>query len=154
MMVLNLLLQPEFSSPSDHQCIHPPRRSSVSSSRSDRSPRKKNTAGGIGNSSVKSTANAEYVQRSAAEEARLEGGALAAKAVGRDAAAVEGAAAEAGAENAEAAAAEELSLRHQDGAAGEEKEEGEPGAHLVAHVLHSVGQVGIRPSEMSGRLRQ
>ena len=78
----------------------------VSSSHCDRSPRKKEAARRVGwlarATRYFSTANAEYVQGSATEEAPLEGGALPAeaarRAVGRHAATVEGGAAEAAAE--------------------------------------------------------
>ena len=79
-----------------------------------------------------SIASMENLQRTAAEDARLEGGALPAqaarRAVRRGAAAAEDGTA---AEYPEAAAAEELRLRREDGAGGEEEEEGQQGgAHL------------------------
>ena len=80
-----------------------------------------------------SIASMENLQRTAAEDARLEGGALPAqaarRAVRRGAAAAEDGTA--AAEYPEAAAAEELRLRREDGAGGEEAEEGQQGgAHL------------------------
>ena len=82
------------------------------------------------------SAGEEDAQRSAEEEARFEGGALAAEAVGRDAPAVEGgAAAEQASEE-----ASELGLRKR-GGEPEEENEGEPAcAHLAARVRR--GEVG------------
>ena len=117
--------------------IYPQGRSAgVSSSHRDRSPGERegkrrrhvvrNTVGSF------SIASMENLQRPAAEDARLEGGALPAqaarRAVRRGAAAAEDGTA---AEYPEAAAAEELRLRREDGAGGEEAEEGQQGgAHL------------------------
>ena len=81
------------------------------------------------------SAGAGDAQRSAEEEARFEGAALAAEAVGRDAPAVEGgAAAEEASEQ-----ASELRLRKR-GGEPEEEEEGEPAcAHLAACVRRREG---------------